>query len=114
MELRRMRSFISFQPGEVRGCVGCHESRPAAPTAAPTPLAALREAIEAIVGPLAAAAEDAPAAPGTLASHYAPRADVIAVEPAEVPAVNEASVAGEWIAPPSVVLERDRPPPGLP
>jgi mono/diheme cytochrome c family protein len=27
MELRRMRSFISFQPGESRGCVGCHESR---------------------------------------------------------------------------------------
>ncbi|MGD0091281.1 MAG: discoidin domain-containing protein [Planctomycetota bacterium] len=31
MELRRMRSFISFQPGEVRGCVGCHESRNSAP-----------------------------------------------------------------------------------
>jgi hypothetical protein len=30
-ELRRMRSFISFQPGEVRGCVGCHETREAAP-----------------------------------------------------------------------------------
>lgn len=27
MELRRMRSFISFQPGETRGCVGCHETR---------------------------------------------------------------------------------------
>jgi mono/diheme cytochrome c family protein len=27
MELRRMRSFISFQPGEHRGCVGCHETR---------------------------------------------------------------------------------------
>ena len=27
MELRRMRSFISFQPGEQRGCVGCHETR---------------------------------------------------------------------------------------
>jgi mono/diheme cytochrome c family protein len=26
-ELRRMRSFISFQPGEIRACVGCHESR---------------------------------------------------------------------------------------
>ncbi len=26
MELRRMRSFISFQPGEARGCVGCHET----------------------------------------------------------------------------------------
>jgi hypothetical protein len=30
-ELRRMRSFISFQPGEVRGCVGCHETRAVAP-----------------------------------------------------------------------------------
>ncbi|NVB81436.1 MAG: threonylcarbamoyl-AMP synthase [Kofleriaceae bacterium] len=45
-----------------------------------------REAIEAIVGPLAAADAHAPAAPGTLASHYAPRAEVIAVEPHEVPA----------------------------
>jgi mono/diheme cytochrome c family protein len=31
MELRRMRSFISFQPGEARGCVGCHETRAVAP-----------------------------------------------------------------------------------
>jgi mono/diheme cytochrome c family protein len=31
MELRRMRSFISFQPGELRGCVGCHETRGTAP-----------------------------------------------------------------------------------
>ncbi|MBN2506823.1 MAG: discoidin domain-containing protein [Verrucomicrobia bacterium] len=31
MELRRMRSFLSFQPGERRACVGCHESRAAAP-----------------------------------------------------------------------------------
>ena len=45
-----------------------------------------REAIEAITGPLAAADAEAPAAPGTLASHYAPRAEVIAVEPHEVPA----------------------------
>ena len=45
-----------------------------------------REAIEAIVGPLAAADAEAPAAPGTLASHYAPRADVYAVAPGEVPA----------------------------
>ncbi len=45
-----------------------------------------REAIEAIVGPLAAADAAAPAAPGTLASHYAPRAEVIAVDPADVPA----------------------------
>jgi len=27
MELRRMRSHVTFQPGEVRGCTGCHESR---------------------------------------------------------------------------------------
>jgi L-threonylcarbamoyladenylate synthase len=45
-----------------------------------------REAIEAIVGPLAAPDDAAPAAPGTLASHYAPRALVIAVSPDEVPA----------------------------
>ncbi len=44
-----------------------------------------REAIEAIVGALALADAAAPAAPGTLASHYAPRAEVIAVEPADVP-----------------------------
>jgi hypothetical protein len=31
MELRRMRSFITFQPGEVRGCTGCHETRDQAP-----------------------------------------------------------------------------------
>jgi len=31
MELRRMRSFISFQPGEARGCHGCHETREEAP-----------------------------------------------------------------------------------
>jgi L-threonylcarbamoyladenylate synthase len=45
-----------------------------------------REAIEAIIGPLASADAHAPAAPGTLASHYAPRAEVYAVEPASVPA----------------------------
>jgi len=43
-----------------------------------------REAIEAIVGPLGIADAAAPAAPGTLASHYAPAADVYAVEPHEV------------------------------
>ena len=40
MELRRMRSFISFQPGEERGCVGCHESRTIAPPSSATSLAA--------------------------------------------------------------------------
>lgn len=52
-----------------------------------------REAIEAIVGPLAAADVAAPAAPGTLASHYAPRAQVIAVLPHEVPAAVAAAAA---------------------
>ncbi|MHB8897332.1 MAG: HzsA-related protein [Thermoguttaceae bacterium] len=37
MELRRMRSFISFQPGESRGCIGCHETRAQAPVDTPFP-----------------------------------------------------------------------------
>jgi len=45
-----------------------------------------REAIEDIVGPLADADAHAPAAPGTLALHYAPKALVIPVDPADVPA----------------------------
>jgi L-threonylcarbamoyladenylate synthase len=45
-----------------------------------------REQIESITGPLAAPDAAAPAAPGTLASHYAPRAEVIAALPDEVPA----------------------------
>jgi Hydrazine synthase alpha subunit middle domain/F5/8 type C domain len=40
MELRRMRSFISFQPGEKRACAGCHETRGVTPRPAPAPLAA--------------------------------------------------------------------------
>jgi hypothetical protein len=44
MELRRMRSHISFQPGEVRGCLGCHETKPKTPAAAwQTPLAMMRQ-----------------------------------------------------------------------
>ncbi len=45
MELRRMRAFISFQPGEVRACHGCHESREEAPRNrnAPFPLALARD-----------------------------------------------------------------------
>lgn len=50
-----------------------------------------REAIESIIGPLAAADAGAPAAPGTLASHYAPRAQVIAVVPNLVPQAVAAS-----------------------
>ena len=37
MELRRMRSFISFQPGEQRACVGCHETKAVAPPDEPVP-----------------------------------------------------------------------------
>src|SRR4051812_28187974 len=45
-----------------------------------------REQIEPITGPLGVLDAEAPAAPGTLASHYAPRAHVLAVAPDEVPA----------------------------
>jgi hypothetical protein len=31
MEVQRMRSFINLQPGEIRTCIGCHESRKTAP-----------------------------------------------------------------------------------
>ncbi|MBN2473976.1 MAG: discoidin domain-containing protein [Pirellulales bacterium] len=43
MELRRMRSFISFQPGESRGCVGCHETRAEAAAAKRFPPAMVAE-----------------------------------------------------------------------
>ncbi len=43
MELRRMRSHISLQPGERRGCRGCHESQARAPAPANAPRALLRE-----------------------------------------------------------------------
>ncbi len=40
MELRRMRTYVSFQPGETRSCVGCHETRAQTPpTPARAPLA---------------------------------------------------------------------------
>ncbi len=46
MEVRRMRSFVTFQPGERRGCIGCHETRPVASRELenPMPLAIHREA----------------------------------------------------------------------
>jgi L-threonylcarbamoyladenylate synthase len=53
----------------------------------------VREAIEPITGPLVAADAAAPAAPGTLASHYAPRAEVIAVAADQVPAAVAAARA---------------------
>jgi len=52
-----------------------------------------REAIEAIAGPLEVADARAPAAPGTLASHYAPRAEVIAVDLDGVPAAVAGALA---------------------
>jgi len=42
MELRRMRSFISFQPGEQRACAGCHETRGIAARAIKVPLATFK------------------------------------------------------------------------
>ncbi len=41
-EVRRMRSFISFQPGEQRSCNGCHETRGLAPSSPAVPVAATR------------------------------------------------------------------------
>ena len=51
MELRRMRSFISFQPGEHRGCVGCHETREDAPAGAGFPRALLGDPSAAVPPP---------------------------------------------------------------
>ncbi len=33
MEIRRMRSHVTFQPGETRGCLGCHETQLKTPAA---------------------------------------------------------------------------------
>ncbi len=44
MELRRMGSFISCQPGERRSCTGCHETREDAPIDCKFPTAMLRDA----------------------------------------------------------------------
>ncbi|NQT51111.1 hypothetical protein HQ576_03625, partial [bacterium] len=43
MEVRRMRSHITLQPGEVRGCRGCHESQGRAPAMSKAPVAPRRE-----------------------------------------------------------------------
>jgi mono/diheme cytochrome c family protein len=48
MELRRMRSFISFQPGEKRACAGCHETRGVVARTAKAPLAAAKPPTELI------------------------------------------------------------------
>jgi len=38
MEIQRMRTFVNFQPGERRSCIGCHENRNHTPVSRP-PLA---------------------------------------------------------------------------
>ena len=45
MELRRMRSFISFQHGELRSCTGCHHTWENAPLVTPTALALRRDPV---------------------------------------------------------------------
>ena len=42
-ELQRMRSVVQLQPGERRGCIGCHENRTSAPMAPRATLAMQRE-----------------------------------------------------------------------
>jgi hypothetical protein len=43
MEIRRMRSHVEFKPGEVRGCVGCHETKQHVPRVGGARLALARE-----------------------------------------------------------------------
>jgi hypothetical protein len=47
--LQTMRSFTHVMPGEIRGCVGCHETRPV--TASPSTYAALGRRAPAVVTP---------------------------------------------------------------
>lgn len=51
MELRRMRSFISFQQGEMRGCVGCHETREEAGAIPAVPMASAKEPVDPVPPP---------------------------------------------------------------
>ena len=51
MELRRMRSFISFQPGERRACAGCHETRGVVAGTAQAPLAAVKPPADPLLPP---------------------------------------------------------------
>ncbi|HVK86328.1 MAG TPA: L-threonylcarbamoyladenylate synthase [Kofleriaceae bacterium] len=65
-----------------------------------------REMIEEITGPLATPDAQAPAAPGTLASHYAPRARVVAVAPDDVPAAVARSVGKVAVLAPAAAFAR--------
>ena len=60
LEVQRMRTYVNFRPGEVRGCIGCHESRRLAPV--PKVVLALRH------GPVAPAAQPGETAPRAI--HY--------------------------------------------
>ena len=51
MALQTMRSLTYVQPGQVLSCVGCHESRNAAPPTVPEPLAAQRPPSKLLPGP---------------------------------------------------------------
>ncbi len=44
LSVRRMQSFVTLQPGEKSGCVGCHEQRSQTPKISPNLLAACRPA----------------------------------------------------------------------
>jgi hypothetical protein len=46
MEIRRMRSSVSFAPGEIRSCTGCHETQSTAVDLRKTPRALTRPASE--------------------------------------------------------------------
>jgi L-threonylcarbamoyladenylate synthase len=72
-----------------------------------------REVIEAITGALDDADPQAPAAPGTLASHYAPRAEVVAVEPDDVPAAVARAHGSVAVLAPASAFLRWGPLPGV-
>ena len=77
------------------------------------PGAVTREELEAIVGgPVPMAGEDAPRAPGALASHYAPRARVHTVDASEAAAravaLAEAGGSVALLAPSSVTVDHER------
>jgi len=48
MELHRMRSFINFQAGEKRSCIGCHEGRRQAPSLSNEMPMALAQPVQAL------------------------------------------------------------------
>ncbi len=52
LAVKRMHSFVSVQPGEVAGCVGCHEGRTTAPGSGASPAALFRrpDRIESVAG----------------------------------------------------------------